>query len=138
MTDVALRTLQPTEPIVILHVSCPSGVLLAVPFLVDTGSNISLITDNTGGAIGIDFAAQIKAGNKATADTVGGTKITYVPADLHIGFESEQGGRCFVTVQGGVAPTSRNVLGRDFLMHFRVTWDGDRIVISPREEERNR
>lgn len=128
-----LPTLRRTEPIVVLWLAAPSGVLLPVAFLVDTGSPVSLLTVNTGGAIGIRYDEPANE-PRASLDTVGSMKIEYRRALLHIGFDTDDGHRSFVSVIGGVAKTSRNVLGRDFLCHFGVTWETGGIHISTSEE----
>lgn len=123
------------EPVVILHVGGPGGAIVSAAFLADTGSPVSVVTPKTAGTIGIDYQSPLwkrKALDALSPRSGTRTPLTQVP--LHLGFTNERGTRMFVTVtDGGVADLRYNILGRDFLNHFRTTFD-DRLLISPKED----
>lgn len=132
--QAVLPFLRMGDPMVVLHVASVSGPVVPAAFLADTGSPVSVVTLKTAGAIGIDYkAARWRQRALDALSPKSATKIPLAEVPLHVGFTDERGVRVFVTLtEGGVADLRYNILGRDFLNHFRCTFD-DRLLISPKE-----
>ncbi len=112
------------EPTIIVEVAGRSRRFLPAAFRVDTGSSHSLIGVQLGRAIGLAHVPTKNLGTPA------GFAIPYTPTLLHIGVKADDGRQIFVTVSGGVADVTHNVLGRDFLQNFRFAWYGSTVSLS--------
>lgn len=122
-----MTSLEAGEPVIVLDIAGASGRFLPAVFRVDTGTSHTLITEALGCAIA---GAGAPAPPSRPLRTPAGFELEYTPCLLHIGFRTDTGPRAYVTITGGVAKVEHNLLGRDFLRHFRFEWFARNVALS--------
>lgn len=133
---VVLPTCSPGESVVVMHAAGAAGLFLPIVVLLDTGSDTSLLTLGTARALGLP--TQGPASELRPMTTVGREAIYYRPAFIHLVAGWGQTSPVGVSVLGGVAEEAmltRDLVGRDFLRQFVVTWRRDVIELQPGLEE---
>lgn len=90
-----------------------------VTFLVDTGASLVSIGETTASAIGLS------AGVPAVFNTAAGPASGRIVADVRV----TVGGLRVDGLRVGVGSVEQALLGQNFLKRFRLTQDGDRLVL---------
>ena len=119
------------EAVVVLHAAGADGFFLPIAVLLDTGSDTSLLTQNTARALGLRVTG-LPDDYKPIA-TVGREEIRYLPVFIHFVVGGNEASPVCVTVHGGVADPrlSRNIVGCDFVRQFEFTWTRNAIELTP-------